>query len=97
MSFSPLAWWTQDMAFHTFLYCQFLIGIPFFIFNTYVTCQLQVVGYLIGTDLDGGTLHDILHRPLGKGMARSQLDSVIYERPWFRAGRGPDDLLVGIL
>ncbi len=51
---SPLpAWWKQDTAYYTYLYCQLLVGIPFFIFNTYVLYQLQVVGFTIGTDLDG--------------------------------------------
>ncbi len=48
----PLAhWWTRDTALHSFVFCNFLIGLPFTIFNTYVIYQLQIVGYLIGTDV----------------------------------------------
>lgn len=47
------AWWARDTALHTFVLCNFLIGLPFFVFNTYVIYQLQVVGFLIGTDADG--------------------------------------------
>lgn len=50
---SLLAWWKRDTAYYTYLYCQFLIGVPFFIFNTFMIYQLQVVGYAIGTDIDG--------------------------------------------
>ena len=46
-------WWTRDKALHSYVFCQFLIGIPFAVFNTYVVYQLQVVGYLIGTDKQG--------------------------------------------
>ncbi len=52
-SFPLLGRWKRDSAYYTYLYCQFLIGIPILIFDTYVLYQLQVVGFLIGTDLDG--------------------------------------------
>ncbi|KAE9381972.1 hypothetical protein N431DRAFT_16241 [Stipitochalara longipes BDJ] len=53
MPFSPVAWWKQDTALNTYIFGLFLIGLPFTIFATYVIYQLQVVGYLIGTDADG--------------------------------------------
>ncbi|KAJ9609001.1 hypothetical protein H2200_006772 [Cladophialophora chaetospira] len=53
MSFPLLASWRRESAYYTYLYCQFLIGVPYFIFNTYVLYQIQVVGFLIGTDVDG--------------------------------------------
>ncbi|KAK5714973.1 hypothetical protein LTR15_010389 [Elasticomyces elasticus] len=48
---SPLQhWWRRDSALHSFVYANFLIGLPFTIFNTYVIYQLQIVGFLLGTD-----------------------------------------------
>jgi len=53
MSFSLVALWKQDTALNTYIFGLFLIGLPFTIFATYVTYQLQVVGFLIGTDANG--------------------------------------------
>jgi len=54
MAFSPAAWWTRDTALHTYIYCQLLISLPFSVFTTYVTYQLQIVGFVIGNDGAGG-------------------------------------------
>ena len=54
MTFSPVDWWTRDTALHTYVYCQLLISLPFSVFSTYVTYQLQIVGFMIGTDGAGG-------------------------------------------
>lgn len=53
MGMSLKAWWTRDTALHSFVLCQFLVDMPFSLFNTYVTYQLQVVGRVIGNDKDG--------------------------------------------
>jgi hypothetical protein len=53
MSFSLVALWKQDTALNTYLFGLFLIGLPFTIVAIYVIYQLQVVGYLIGTDANG--------------------------------------------
>ncbi|KAK5691001.1 hypothetical protein LTR17_025776 [Elasticomyces elasticus] len=51
---SPLQnWWKRDSALHSFVYANFLIGLPFTVFNTYVIYQLQIVGFLLGTDANG--------------------------------------------
>lgn len=50
---SPLAWWKTDTARHSFFFANFLVGLPFTIFNTYVFYQIQTVGFLIGHDKDG--------------------------------------------
>ena len=52
--FPFMSWWKRDTALHSFVFCQFLIGLPFTVFNTYIIYQLQVVGYVIGSDADGG-------------------------------------------
>lgn len=46
-------WWTRDTALHSFVLCQFLVDMPFSVFNTYVVYQLQVIGFVIGTDSNG--------------------------------------------
>ena len=53
MPFPMLALWKQDTALNSYIFCLFLIGLPFTVFGTYVIYQLQVVGYLIGTDAQG--------------------------------------------
>jgi hypothetical protein len=54
MSFSPVTWWTRDTALNTYIYCQLLISLPFSVFGTYVTYQMQIMGFLIGNDGQGG-------------------------------------------
>lgn len=69
------AWWTRDTALHCYVFCSFLIGIPFTIFNTYVVYQLQVVGYIIGTDSGGQPCTTYCIVPWGT--TRLDLNSVI--------------------
>lgn len=54
MAFSPVSWWKRDTALNTYIYCQLLISLPFSVFSTYVTYQMQIVGFLIGNDGMGG-------------------------------------------
>ena len=68
-------WWTRDTALHSYVFCQFLIGIPFAVFNTYVIYQLQVVGYLIGTDNQGQPCTTYCIVPWGN--TRLDLNSVL--------------------
>lgn len=68
-------WWTRDTALHSYVFCQFLIGIPFAVFNTYVIYQLQVVGYLIGTDKQGQPCTTYCIVPWGN--TRLDLNSVL--------------------
>lgn len=65
MPISLVALWKQDTALHTYMFGLFLIGLPFTIFATYVIYQLQVVGYLIGTDPNGQPCVDYCLVPLG--------------------------------
>jgi hypothetical protein len=53
MKFSLIASWKKDVALNSYIFCLFLIGLPFTIFGNYVIYQLQVVGFLIGVDVDG--------------------------------------------
>ncbi|PVH89376.1 hypothetical protein DL98DRAFT_647904 [Cadophora sp. DSE1049] len=53
MAFPLVTWWKKDTALNTYVFGLFLIGLPFTLFATYVIYQLQVVGYIIGTDSDG--------------------------------------------
>jgi hypothetical protein len=46
-------WWKKDTTLHSFLFVQFLIGLPFFVFGTYSLYQIQTVGFLIGHDGTG--------------------------------------------
>ena len=50
MAFSPVAWWTRDTALHTYIYAQVLISLPFSVFGTYVTYQMQIAGMMVGDD-----------------------------------------------
>lgn len=43
----------QNAARNTFIYTGFLISLPFWSFNTYTVFQLQVIGFVIGTDSNG--------------------------------------------
>jgi len=54
MAFSPVAWWTRDTALHTYIYAQVLISLPFSVFGTYVTYQMQIAGMMVGDDGAGG-------------------------------------------
>ncbi|KAG9235081.1 autophagy-related protein 22-like protein [Amylocarpus encephaloides] len=65
MTISLVALWKQDTALNSYIFCLFLIGLPFTIFATYVIYQLQVVGYLIGTDADGQPCIDYCLVPFG--------------------------------
>jgi hypothetical protein len=53
MPFPLVALWKKDLALNSYIFCLFLIGLPFTLFGTYVIYQLQVVGFVIGTDIDG--------------------------------------------
>lgn len=46
-------WWMRDPSLHSFLFVQFLIGLPFFVFGTYSVYQIQTVGFVIGNDGTG--------------------------------------------
>jgi hypothetical protein len=50
---SLVASWKKDVALNSYIFCLFLIGLPFTIFGNYVIYQLQVVGFIIGADVDG--------------------------------------------
>lgn len=54
MAFSPVAWWKRDTALNTYIYAQLLISLPFSVFGTYVTYQMQIAGFTIGDDGAGG-------------------------------------------
>lgn len=58
MAFSPWAWWTSNTSLHTYVYAQLLISLPFSVFSTYTSYQMQVVGFTIGTDGAGGPCID---------------------------------------
>ncbi|KAI1846241.1 hypothetical protein JX265_010618 [Neoarthrinium moseri] len=45
--------WKRDSSLYTFIYTNFVVGLAFSIFSTYVLYQLQITGYFIGTDVDG--------------------------------------------
>lgn len=53
MTFSPVALWKRDTALHTYIFIAFIIGLPFTLLATYVVYQIQVLGFLLGTDSDG--------------------------------------------
>ena len=54
MAFSPVVWWKRDTALNTYIYAQLLISLPFSVFGTYVTYQMQIAGFMIGDDGAGG-------------------------------------------
>ncbi|KAH8878967.1 hypothetical protein GQ53DRAFT_739491 [Thozetella sp. PMI_491] len=65
MAFSPVALWKKDTALNTYIFGLLLVGIPLTVFGTYVIYQLQVVGYIIGTDADGLPCLDYCLVPFG--------------------------------
>jgi hypothetical protein len=75
MPFSPITSWKKDTALNTYIFGLLLIGIPFTIFGTYVIYQLQVVGYLIGTDGNGQPCVDYCLVPFGT--AQVDINSVL--------------------
>lgn len=75
MASSLLSWWKQDSARNTYVYSQFLISLPFTVFNTYAIYQLQVTGFLIGTDDTGAPCETYCIVPFGGG--RLDLNSVL--------------------
>ena len=75
MSFSMLAAWKRDTALNSYIFCLFLIGLPFTVFGTYVIYQLQVVGYIIGADAVGQPCVDYCLVPFGS--KRLDLNSVL--------------------
>jgi hypothetical protein len=54
MGFSPVARWNRDTALNTYIYAQVLISLPFSVFGTYVTYQMQIAGMMVGDDGAGG-------------------------------------------
>jgi hypothetical protein len=62
-------WWQRDTALHGFVFSNFLVGLPFTVFNTYVLYQVQIVGFLIGTDVSG-----LLRRQRPRALACSHDD-----------------------
>jgi len=70
-----VALWKQDTVLNTYIFGLFLIGLPFTIFSTYVIYQLQVVGYLIGTDATGQPCIDYCLVPFGR--EKLDLNSVL--------------------
>lgn len=60
---------------HSYVFCQFIIGIPFAVFNTYVVYQLQVTGFLIGSDKQGQPCTNYCIVPWGN--TRLDLNSVL--------------------
>lgn len=75
MARSLISLWKQDTARNTFVYTQFLISLPFTVFFTYTVYQLQLVGFLIGTDAEGGPCTTYCIVPFGNG--RLDLNSVL--------------------
>jgi hypothetical protein len=55
---SLMRWWKKDQALHTYVYAQLLLSLPFSVFGTYVTYQIQTVGFIIGNDGQGGPCVD---------------------------------------
>ena len=53
MAFPLVSLWKKDTALNSYIFCLFLVGLPFTIFGNYITYQLQVVGFVIGSDSDG--------------------------------------------
>lgn len=75
MAMSLISLLKKDSARNTFIYTQFLISLPFTVFNAYTVYQLQVDGFLIGTDVDGGPCVTYCIVPFGNG--RLDLNSVL--------------------
>lgn len=65
MNFSLVLLWKQDTALNSYIFCLFLIGLPFTLFGTYIIYQLQVVGYLIGTEANGQPCSEYCLVPFG--------------------------------
>lgn len=75
MARSLISWWREDLARNTYIYTNFLIGIPFYLFGTYSVYQIQVTGFMIGTDGQGGPCLEYCIVPFGTGQI--DLNSVL--------------------
>ncbi|KAK5047490.1 hypothetical protein LTR84_006587 [Exophiala bonariae] len=75
MARSLMSWWKDDLARNTYVYTNFLIGIPFYLFGTYSVYQIQVTGFMIGTDGQGGPCMEYCIVPFGNGQL--DLNSVL--------------------
>lgn len=75
MAKSLMSWWRRDIARNTFVYTNFVIGVPFYLFGTYSVYQIQVTGYMIGKDAEGLPCTTYCIVPFGKG--RLDLNSVL--------------------
>lgn len=53
MTLHPMSWWKRDVARNSYIFCQFLIALPFSVFGAYIIYQLQIVGFMVGTDAEG--------------------------------------------
>ena len=80
------AWWTSDTALHSYIFCSFLIGIPFTVFNTY--CVPDTGSWLSHRHRQlRWAMYDILYCPLGKYKAGSQLRVTLHQCLCLRSGR----------
>ena len=75
MALSLISWYKKDVARNTFIYTNFLVSAIGTIFGTYVSYQLQVTGFVIGTDLDGQPCTTYCIVPFGN--RRLDLNSVL--------------------
>ena len=75
MASSLVSWLKSDVARNTFIYTQFLVGLSFVLFNTYVIYQLQVIGFFIGTNAEGAPCSTYCIVPFGS--ARLDLNSAL--------------------
>ena len=70
-----ILWWKQDTARNTFIYTNFVVGLISSVFGTYAVYQLQFIGSLIGTDLQGAPCTTYCIIPFGR--QRLDLNSVL--------------------
>ncbi|KAF7311958.1 Autophagy-related protein [Mycena indigotica] len=80
------SWWKRNVALNTFAYTSFILGLASTITGTYVTYQLQHIGFLIGTDLDGGSCLTYCIVPWGG--KRLDLNSVLLYLSAMQTGLG---------
>lgn len=81
-------WWKSDTALHSFLFVQFLIGLPFFVFGTYSLYQMQFVGFLIGHDGTGQPCTDQTYCIVPWAGSEKDLNAIILYLNAFTFGLG---------
>lgn len=78
MTDTSIPWWRKNTARNSYIYSLFLIGLPFTPVGTYFIYQIQVLGYLLGSQADGGPCVDYCLIPFGSNKQMDLNSAILY-------------------